>query len=141
MKGKGFVEPFAGAQIGVRLRELAHRREEEAHRRVGDLVGQHVRRVGDDDAPARGRLGVDMVVADAAGRENLELREAVEEGVVETFVALARRHAADFVRHLLELRLLLGAREGPIDGEGLVEPIRCLVRKRAGQKNIDRLGH
>ena len=86
-------------------------------------------------------FGVDMVVADAAGRENLELREAVEEGVVETFVALARRDATDFVRHLLELRLLLGAREGPIDGEGLVEPIRCLVRKRAGQQNIDRLGH
>ncbi len=55
--------PFAGAQIPLGLRQLAHRAKEEAERGVGDLLGKHVGSMGDDDAAFAGRDGVDVVIA------------------------------------------------------------------------------
>ena len=48
-------------------------------RGVGDLLGQHVRRVGDDDAALGRRLDVDRVVADAEIGDDLELRQALDQ--------------------------------------------------------------
>ena len=42
--------PFAGAQIPLGLRQLAHGAKQEAERGVGDLLGKHVGGMGDDDA-------------------------------------------------------------------------------------------
>ena len=60
------AQPFLG------LVELAHRAEQQAERRVRHLLGQHVRRVGDDDAAPGRRGNIDGVVADAEIADDLE---------------------------------------------------------------------
>ena len=72
------LPPFAGAQIALGLRQLAHRAKQEAERGVGDLLGKHVGRMGDDDAAFAGRDGVDMVIADAETCNDVELWQTRE---------------------------------------------------------------
>ena len=69
------LQPFAGAQKAFGLRKLAHGAQQQAERGVGDLLVEHVRRVGDDDAVLGRLLDVDVVVADAEARNELELRK------------------------------------------------------------------
>ncbi len=57
--------PFAGAQVPLGSGELAHGHQQEAQRGVGDLLGQHVGRIGDDDAARRAGGEIDAVIADA----------------------------------------------------------------------------
>ena len=71
--------PLAGAQIALGLRQLADRAQQQAKRRVGDLLGEHVGRVGDHDAMGRSPFGIDMIVAHPEARDDLEFREAAEE--------------------------------------------------------------
>ena len=68
VSGYCLLQPFAGAQIALGLRKFAHRAEQQAERGVGDLLVEHVRRVGDDDAVRARPFGVDVVVADAEAR-------------------------------------------------------------------------
>src|SRR5216684_1635797 len=77
------LPPLAGAQVTLGLWELAHGAEEQAERGVGDLLGQHVRRVGDGDAVRARPLGVDVVVADAERGDDLEPREPAHELAVD----------------------------------------------------------
>ena len=65
--------PEAGAEIAVGLDEFAQRGDQEPHRDVGDLLGQHIGRIGDHDVVLARVFGVDMVVADAERRHDLEL--------------------------------------------------------------------
>ena len=58
------LAPLAGAQETLGLGELARRAQEEADRRIGDLLGEHVGRIGDHDAMLAGPGRIDMVVAD-----------------------------------------------------------------------------
>ena len=71
--------PSAGAQIPLGRRKLADRVEQKAERRVCHLLGQHVRRVGDDDPVAGAVIEVDPVIADAEIGDDLELRQALEQ--------------------------------------------------------------
>ena len=57
--------PQAGAQIAVGLDELAQGRDQKSHRDIGDLFGQHVGRIGDDDVVLARVIGIDVIVADA----------------------------------------------------------------------------
>src|SRR2546430_11627614 len=56
----------AGAQVTLRLRQLAHRTQEKPERRIGDLLREHLRRVGHRDAVRARPCGVDVIIADAA---------------------------------------------------------------------------
>ena len=55
----GLLRPLARAQVALGLRELAHGAKEQPQRGVGDLLGEHVRRVRDGNAVRGGPLGVD----------------------------------------------------------------------------------
>ena len=59
--------------------ETAPRHQHEAHGDVGDVVGQHVRRVGHLDAALPAVVDRHAVVADAEDRDDLELRQRVEQ--------------------------------------------------------------
>src|SRR5262249_35234573 len=67
------ARPFAGAQIAFGLRQLAHGVETKPDRRLGDLLGEHVGRMGDDNAASGGGLRIDVVVADAEASNDLQL--------------------------------------------------------------------
>ncbi len=74
--------PTPGPKILLGSRQFAHGIEEKAKRRIGDLLGQHVRRIGDDDS-VRGAISeIDPVIADAKIREDLELRKLFEQGPI-----------------------------------------------------------
>ena len=90
--------PVAGAQIFLGLRQFAHGAEREAQRGVGDLFVQHVRRVGDDDPVLAGPFGVDMVVADAEARHDLQLGKRRHDGAVDRTMTCDRRDGADLRR-------------------------------------------
>ena len=99
--------PQAGAQIAVGLDELAQGRDQKPHRDVGDLFGQHVGRVGDDDI-VLARIGrIDVVVADAEARDDFELGEMRQRLRVGRHHVIGHRHAADlryrFGRQSLEV--------------------------------------
>jgi hypothetical protein len=65
--------PETGTHITVGLDEFAQGADQKAHRHVGDLLGQHIRRVGDNDVALGRVFGIDMIVADAEARHELEL--------------------------------------------------------------------
>ena len=62
--------------------EFANRVDQQPDRRIGDLLGQHVRRVGHHDAARAGMAGIDPIVADAETGNDLELRQRIDEGRV-----------------------------------------------------------
>jgi hypothetical protein len=67
------------------LRKFPHRAQQQCNRCVGDFLGQYFGRVGHDDAARRRRFGIDMVVADAEARNDLQLRKAFHERLAEQF--------------------------------------------------------
>ena len=99
--------PQAGAQIAVSLDELAHGRDQQAHRDVGDFFRQHVGRVGDDDIVLTRIGGIDMVVADAEARDDFKLGELRQCLRIGRHHVIGHRHAADlryrFGRQALEV--------------------------------------
>ena len=72
-----------------------------AHVEIGGGLGQHVRRVGDDDARARARRHVDVVVADRDVGDDLQVGRGVHH------VASWRRQHADDTLLVLQSRLQL----------------------------------
>src|SRR5262249_57530777 len=77
----GFLQPFAGAKITLSLRKFPNRVQQQSERGVGDFLGQYFGRVGYDDAARARRFGIDMVVADAKARNDLQFGKASYEGV------------------------------------------------------------
>ena len=105
------LRPMARAQVAVRLGDPPQGRQHEADREVGDLVGEHVRRVGDDDAAPVRRDGIDGVVADAEIRDEFEVRQPVHQRSVDTDLT-ADAEPADPRTDLGQQRLRIrGARE------------------------------
>ena len=87
--------PVAGPQIALRLGQFPHRAEQQAERGIGDLLVEHVRGIGDDDAVLARPFGIDMVVADPEARDHFELGEFRHRvGVDEVVKAAAGRHGA-----------------------------------------------
>ena len=90
--------PQAGAQIAVGLDEFAQGRDQQAHCDVGDLFGQHVGRVGDDDIVLTRIRGIDMVVADAEACDHFQLGELRQRLRIGRHHVIGHRHAAN-LRH------------------------------------------
>ena len=97
-QGKLLRHPEAGAQIAIGLDEFAQGRDQQPHRDVGDLFGQHVRRVGDDDVVFARVIGIDVIVADAEAGDDLELRKQRQRRLVGVHGVVGDRGAADFRR-------------------------------------------
>ena len=88
--------PQPGTQIAVGLDEFAQGRDQKPHRDVGDLFGQHVGRVGDDDIVFAGVGGIDVIVADAEGGDDFEFRKQRQRRLVGAHRMVGHRDAADF---------------------------------------------
>ena len=72
-------DPRAGAHEGLALDDAAHACQDQRERHVGDVLGQHVRRIGDPDAPRPRPVEVDGVEANAETGDDLELGTGVDE--------------------------------------------------------------
>ena len=73
------LQPLARVHEAIEAHEAAARHHDEADRDVGDVVGEHVRRVGHLDAALAAVVDRHAVVADAEHRDDLELRQRVEQ--------------------------------------------------------------
>ena len=122
--------PQAGAQIAVGLDEFAQGGDQKPHRDVGDLFGQHVGRVGDDDVVLARIGGIDVVVADAEACDDLELGEMRQRFPVGRHRVIGDRHAAGF-RHDI-------GRQSLEVGTGLRRMQDELVRKAVFEDRPDR---
>ena len=99
--------PFAGAQIALRLRQFAHRREQQPERGVGDLFVEDARRVGHGDAVRARPFRIDVVVADAEGRDEFQLREPLHQVGADLVRGQRHRDGAHLVRDGIEERILV----------------------------------
>ena len=117
--------PQPGADIAVGLDELAQGRDQKAHRDVGDLLGQDVGRVGDDDAVLGRIFGIDVVVADAEARHHLNLGQLRQRILVRTHGVVGHRDAADPVadrgRQALEIAARLRLVHDEMIGKAVLE--------------------
>ena len=72
--------PAALLERGVRLRDVARERDEEADRVLGGGDDRRLRRVRDDDPAPRRRVDVDVVDADARAADHLQARRRARSG-------------------------------------------------------------
>jgi hypothetical protein len=108
--------------IALCLRQVAHRAERQPKRGVGDLFIEHVRRVGHHDAVPAGPFGVDVVIADAEARHDFELGKARHDRAIDWPMTRDCRDGPHFRRNRTDERLLVGGREGAVQGEaGLLQ--------------------
>ena len=103
---------------------------------IGDLLGQDVGRVRDDDAAPAGLGGVDGVVADAEIGDDLELRQLVHEGAVDVVMAAGGK-AADARRELGDERIPVGRFPGLVQVEGLPDALHDEGHHRAQHQHFD----
>ena len=135
-----FLRPLAGAHIALGLGKFAHGAQQQAERGVGDLFGQHVRRVGDGDAVGTRPGGVHVVVADAEGRDDLEPRKTLHEGAVDPLLGAGDGDTAHARRGLgKKLLPILGLREF-YQVEGTGEPFDDHRLGRPDQQDIGLFG-
>ena len=117
------LTPLADAQIALRLRKFTNRAEQQAERGVGDFLGQHIRRVGEDDAVRGGPFDIHVVIADAKARDDLQFGKPRHEVARDSF---GRGAASD--------RAHVGVRR-----HESVAVARCgdLVQRAAGVQSVD----
>ncbi len=130
------LSPLARAQITFGLRELAHRAEQKPQRRIGDLLVQYIRSVGNGDAMRNGPGGVDVVVADAEGRDHFEVGKALHHlagkflgGVGHGDRAYARANLGEKGGAVAGIRQLVQA-------EGILEPAEDHRLRRSDHQHI-----
>ena len=135
---KRLLQPFAGPDIAVGLREPPHGAEQQADGGVRHLLVQHVRRVRHGDAVRPGPFGVDMVIADAKARDDLELGELRHESGVDGLVPAARDNGADDRGDLIQPRR--GIRRLPdfMHSESRVDALGDQGCHRGGHQDVDR---
>ncbi len=75
----GLALPTALLECGVRLRDVARERDEQADRVLGRRHDRRLRRVCDDDPAPRRRVDVDVVDADTRAADHLQARRAVDQ--------------------------------------------------------------
>jgi hypothetical protein len=92
----GFACPQAGTHVAVGPDEFTQGGDQETHRDVGDLLGQHVRGVGHNDVMFAREGGIDVVVADAKAGDDFEFRELRQRLLVRRHGVVGDGHAADF---------------------------------------------
>ena len=73
------LQPSARVHEAIEAHEAAPRHHDQRDRHVGDVVGQHVRRVGHLEPALLAVLDGHAVVADAEHRDDLELRQRIEQ--------------------------------------------------------------
>jgi hypothetical protein len=64
----------------VPFAEPARAGQQHQHGHVGDIVVEHVRRVGDHDVLRGGMGSIDAVIADAEAGDDLQVRQCVDQG-------------------------------------------------------------
>ena len=133
----GALQPLAGAQIAVDLRQLAHGRQQQADGEVGDLVGQHIRRIGDDDAALAGSLGIDIVVADAEIRDDFKLRQRIEQCVVDPHMRPAPGDTAHPVFHRSQRRRAILLLPELVHGEARLQLVGGIGHQWPGHDDLD----
>ena len=92
------LRPFARLHEAVEAHEAAAGHHDQRDGDVGDVVGQHVRRVRHLDAAPAAVIDRHAVVADAEHRDDLERRQRVEQR--------RRRHRAAALHQAADLRAL-----------------------------------
>ena len=73
------AHPTAVAQPGLGSRQFAHGIDQQPDRGIGDLLGQHVGRVGDHDAALRRVADIDRIIADAEIGDDLEIGQRIDQ--------------------------------------------------------------
>ena len=90
------AQPFAAVHEPVGLDEAATRHQDQRDGDIGDVVGQHVGRVRHLDAALPAIFARHAVVTDAEHRDDLELRQCVEQ--------MLRRHGSAALDQPTDLR-------------------------------------
>ena len=116
------------------LDQPARHGEDQRHRHVGGVLGQHARRVGDGYAARQGLLDVDMVEAVREAGDQLQLLARLgEDGAVDAVGDGRHQHVGHF--HCLDQ---LGRRHRPVvDVELSVEQFAHARLDRVGQPARD----
>src|SRR3546814_2658032 len=73
-QGHALLQPLALAHVAVAVADLARGGEQQGDRHVGDVVVQHVGRVGDDDVAPGGVREIDGVDPDAVAADRKSTR-------------------------------------------------------------------
>ena len=76
---KRVVCPASGLNEGVRCRDLAHHRQGEPDAEIGDVIGEHVRRVRDVDLAIACSGEIDGVGSDAVAGNDFQMRQRLDE--------------------------------------------------------------
>ncbi len=83
--------PPARANEAVGTEKIARRRYDQAHRDIGDVAGQHMRRRSHFDAAHLRCFGVDAVRARAEARNDLQCRQAFQQGCADRRLSVRRQ--------------------------------------------------
>ncbi len=135
-----FLRPLAGTQVALGLRKFAHRAQQESDRCVRHFLGEHIRRVGHRDAVRTRPGGVDMVVADAEGGDDLEPGKSRHERTIDPLLGDGDRHGAH-ARAALAEELVALLRVGKLDDvERAGEPVHDDALGRTDQENVGFFG-
>ena len=121
------LQPFAGAQEPLGLRQLPHGAQQQPERGVGHLFVEHTRRVGHSDAVLAGPFGFDVVITDTEGRNDFEPRQPRHQGPGDPLGGGADRDRADARRKLRSkgIEILGNRRRVQIKGSG-----QCIHHQR-----------
>ena len=135
-----FGNPFSCAQIAFGLREFPHCHDEKAECCVGDFLGEHVGRVGYNDAVLPGPFRVDRVIADAKIGDYFQVRELRHIRTVD-FDMSPRRNRLELcrVRPQICVRIILFPEA--MQGRGGTKPLNDHWHHWLWCKNIDRHLH
>ena len=105
-------------------------RDQQSHRDVGDLFGQDIGRVCDNNIMLRGIGGRNVIIADAETRDDFELGKQGHHSAVGDDGMISHRNALDATSDIGRQLVEIGARLGLVHDE--------IVRKAGLQDRPDR---
>ena len=101
-RGWPFRDPIARADIAIIMRHPAIGGEHQRDRQIGGVVGQHVRRVGNRDAPRSGISDVNLVRADRADDDQFKVGKLVDRRCIDAFGASGQNDADAGGGHVMD---------------------------------------
>jgi hypothetical protein len=128
--------PFAGPQIALGLRKLPHGAQQESERGVGHFLVEDVGRVGGHDAMLGRPFDVDMIVADAEARHDLQAGKARHQGAVDRDIAERHRKAAHLAGELRQESVAVLCVRQLVQVECRREPVGDHRLRRAEQQYV-----